>query len=128
MARLDMAKHHQLMRLLCKAAGVEDHKVRRIECTCEAGEQARFNVDFCGKPEDIAKAIPDEPQPSYKRMIYTGPHLHAAKKCLYANNPAAALSWIARDMGESHPDVRINPDPSTLKLHGRSEGIEIELL
>lgn len=52
----EMKPHNDFMKLLCKAAGVDQLKVRAIECRAAAGEPIRFTVDTIAS-EDILETV-----------------------------------------------------------------------
>ena len=56
----DENAHRRLMKMLCKAAGVDHLPVQRIECICEVGSRVRFNIDYVGEATEIEKAIPPD--------------------------------------------------------------------
>lgn len=47
----------QLFALLAKAANVEAHKVRSIECRCSVGEAVTFRVELIGERAYIESAL-----------------------------------------------------------------------
>jgi hypothetical protein len=58
MARWPDPSAMALMDLLCKAAGLEDHKnIRAIECRVSIKEAVQFSVELLGRDDEIGEAL-----------------------------------------------------------------------
>lgn len=57
--------HFEFFKMLCKAAGLEQHKVSEITCYAGAKERVEFSAKLVGKDEVLAKVLgaPDESSP-----------------------------------------------------------------